>query len=148
MPNVFNSHLLHTLILETGLVCSTAKQIESASQLKHRTYLIRPVIRGHALLPLHNTLSMFVTSAPQGSVESIVISLIVNRGQLHFFLPFLLSFSVGFCYCQEFSRGRNTKVHITHIITNAYYVNAHTADHSERGAKRYVESPRIHLARD
>lgn len=69
VPNVVTSHLPHTLILETGLVCNTAKQIESASQLKRHTYLIRPVIQGYALLPLHNTLSMFVTPAPKVAVK-------------------------------------------------------------------------------
>lgn len=65
VPNVVTSHLLLAPILETGFVCNTAEQIESASQLKRHTYLIRPVIQGHALLALHNTLAMFVTPAPK-----------------------------------------------------------------------------------
>lgn len=65
VANVVTSHLLHALILETGLVCNTAEKIESASQLKRHTYLIRPAIQGYALLPLHNTHSMFVTPCPK-----------------------------------------------------------------------------------
>lgn len=64
-PDAVTSHLLHNLILETGLVCNTAEQIESASQLKHHTYLIRPAIRANGLLPLHNTLATFITPAPR-----------------------------------------------------------------------------------
>lgn len=69
VPNAVTSHLLHTFILETGLVCITAEQIESVSQLKRHTYLIWPVIQGYALLPLHNTLSMFATLAPEAASE-------------------------------------------------------------------------------
>lgn len=67
VPIVATPHLLHTIILETGLVCSKAEQIESASQLKRHTYLIRPVIQGYALLPLHNTLSHVCNPGPRGS---------------------------------------------------------------------------------
>lgn len=62
-----------------GAVCNTAQQIESASQLKRHTYLIRPVIQGHALLPLHNTLSLFVTTAPQGSVKLLSFDLLQRK---------------------------------------------------------------------
>lgn len=81
VPIVATPHLLHTIILETGLVCSKAEQIESASQLKRHTYLIQPVIQSYALFPLHNTLSHVCNPSPQGSC--IVISLIVTQGQLH-----------------------------------------------------------------
>lgn len=114
----------------------TTEQIESASQLKHHTYLIQPVIRGYALLPLHNTLSMSVTPAPTE----------VEPRHCHFtyctpqptlppgsllFVILLLSVIV-----ESFLQGLNTKVHITHIIMSAYYVNAHISDHSEGGEKK------------
>lgn len=67
VPTGATPHLLYAIILETGLVCSKAEQIESASQLKRHTYLIRPVIQGYALLPLHNTLSHVCNPSPGGS---------------------------------------------------------------------------------
>lgn len=84
VPNVVTSHLLHTLILETGLVCNTAEQIESASQLKRHTYLIQPVIQGYALLPLHNTLSMFVAPTPKVELKYCHFTYWKpGQGQLH-----------------------------------------------------------------
>lgn len=122
VPNVFTSHLLRTLILGTGLVCNTAEQIESASQLKRHTYLIRPVIQGYALLPLHNTLSMFVTPVPKVTLKYCHFTYCKPRPVQPLATPFrslLPSVIVrGSVWCA------NTKVHITHIITNAYYVNA------------------------
>ena len=133
VPNVVTSHLPHTLIFETGLVCNTAEQIESASQLKRHTYLIRPVIQGHALLLLHNTLSMFVTPAPKVALKYCHFPYCKPRPAPPLATSFcspLLSVFVGSSLW-----GASTKVHITHIITNAYYVNAHIADQSERGGK-------------
>lgn len=135
-------------------VCNTAQQIESASQLKRHTYLIRPVIQGHALLPLHNTLSLFVTTAPQGSVKLLSFDLLQRKA----------GSTSRRCYppppppfCR-FLWENSSKVHITHIIINAYHVNALTANHSDhRGAGRrwageggggFKESLRIHPARD
>lgn len=101
VPNVVTSHLLAIFILKMGLVCNAAEQIESASQLKHHTYLIWPVIQGYALLPLHNNLSMFVTQSPRWHV-SIIILPIVNQSQLH--LLVLLFFSLFLC-CLLFLSG-------------------------------------------
>lgn len=104
VPNVVTSHLLPILTFKMGLVCNTAEQIESASQLKCHTYLIWPVIQGYALLLLHNNLSMLVIQSQRWHV-GIVILPIVNQGQLHLlmFLFSLLFFSVACCFCQEFS---------------------------------------------
>lgn len=110
-----------------------AEQIESASQLKCHTYLILPVIQGYALLPLHNTLSMFVTPAPKVSLKYCHFTFYKPRPApplATLFCSPLLSVIV-----RSSLWGTNTKVHITHIITNAYYVNVHIADHSERGGK-------------
>ena len=88
VPNIVTSHLLHTLILETGLVGNTAEQIESASQLKRCTYLIQPVIQGYALLPLHNTLSMFATPTPKVELKYCHFTYCkLGPGQLHLQLP-------------------------------------------------------------
>lgn len=133
VPNIVTSHLLHTLILETGLVGNTAQQIESASQLKRHTYLIQPVIQGYALLPLHNTFSMFVTPTPKIELKYCHFTYCkLGQGQLHLQLPLSI-----LCYVIVRSSlwGAGTKVHITHIITNTYYVNAHIADHSGWGEK-------------
>ena len=90
MPTVVTFHLLHTLILATGLVCNMAEQIESASQLKRHTYLMQPVIQGYALLPLHNTLSMFVTPTPKVELKYCHFTYCKpSQGQLHLQLPSL-----------------------------------------------------------
>lgn len=102
-PNVVTSHLLRTLILDTALVCNTVRQIESASQLKHHSYLIRPVKQGYALLTLHNTLSMFVNPAPKEALRYCHVTYGKPRPAPPRATPF--SSFVAFCYCQEFSLG-------------------------------------------
>jgi len=110
-----------------------AEQIESASQLKRHTYLILPVIQGYALLPLYNTFSMFATRAAKVALTYCHFTYYKPRPApplATFFCFTLLSVIV-----RTSLWGSNTKVHITHIITNAYDVNVHIADHRERGGR-------------
>lgn len=140
------SHLSPAPTPWKGAVCNTAQQIESASQLKRHTYLIRPVIQGHALLPLHNTLSLFVTTAPPRRRQAFVIWLIAKKDRFH-----LQSFLSHFYH--RFLQGNSTKDYITHIIINAYHVNAVIANHrhhrgSGSGWGWFKESLRIHPVQD
>lgn len=117
VPIVTTPHLLHTIILKTGLVCSKAEQIESASQLKRHTYLIQPVIQGYALLPLHNTISHVCNSAPK-AVLYYHFSYCKPRPAPPLATPARFLFLALIVW--SFLWGANTKVHFTHIITNTF----------------------------
>lgn len=129
VPVVTTPHLLHTIILATGLVCNKAEQIESASQLKCHTYLIRPVIQGYALLPLHNTFSTFVTSA-----HKAVLYCHFTYCKLRPAPPQATAVHSQLLAVIVWSSlwGTNTKVHITHIITYALLCKC---THSRSGEK-------------
>lgn len=126
VPNVVTTHTLPTLFRQA---CNFAERIESASQLERHTYLILPVI----LYCLCITLSMFVTPNPPPKVALKFCHFTYCKPRPAPRPASLFCSPLLFVIVRSSLWGADTKVHITHIITNAFHVNAHIADHSGRG---------------